>query len=91
MILHGLNKSLIELGVLIFFLVIAISSIGLSQDRYGPLKPIASAKNLTAEVQASLDLGNPEVEQTAVTITKDYPGEYNLNQVSAVYEDQQIR
>jgi transglutaminase-like putative cysteine protease len=45
-----------------------------------------SLGDITAEVEKALDLGNPNIEQTAVTIAKDYPGEYNINQVSEIYD-----
>jgi transglutaminase-like putative cysteine protease len=45
-----------------------------------------SLDEINAEVEKALDLGNPNIEQTAVTIAKDYPGEYNINQVSEIYD-----
>jgi len=68
--------------ILITFIPVCV----LAESPPGLLKPIISEENLTSELQASLDLGNYNVEQTAVTIAKDYPGEYNLNQVSEVYD-----
>jgi len=72
---------------LVLFILLSFLSINsLAQEARGPLNPTVTAKNLTTEVEASLDLGNLDVEQTAVTIAKDYPGEYNMNQVSEVYD-----
>lgn len=45
-----------------------------------------SLVNLEALAEKALDLGNANIEQTAVTIAKDYPGEYNINQVSAIFD-----
>jgi WD40 repeat protein len=45
-----------------------------------------SIDEITAEIENALDFGNPNIEQTAVTIAKDYPGEYNINQVSEIYD-----
>ncbi|HRU75724.1 MAG TPA: PQQ-binding-like beta-propeller repeat protein [Methanothrix sp.] len=55
-------------------------------NTYGPQTPTKSLDQIRAEINDSLDLGNLDVEQTAVTIAKDYPGVYNLNQVSEVYD-----
>lgn len=79
-------RSMLRLNIFIIIFLILMSASSLAEDSHGPLKTIVSTKNLTAEVQSSLDLGNSEVEQTAITIAKDYPGEYNLNQVSVVYD-----
>jgi len=69
---------------IVFLLLISIH--GLAMDVIGPLRPESSINNRMAEVASSIDIGNDEVEQTAVTIAKDYPGEYNLNQVAEVYD-----
>jgi WD40 repeat protein len=53
---------------------------------YGPETPIKSPDHLKSEIERSIDLGNSAVEQTAVIVAKDYPGDYNLNQVSEVYD-----
>lgn len=77
-------RSMLKLGSLAIILAFFfLSPTGLAEGIRGPLKSISS---VDAEIASGLDLGNPEVEQTAVTIAKDYPGEYNLNQVSKVYD-----
>jgi hypothetical protein len=38
-----------------------------------------------AEIESRLDLGHPDVMRTAVTMARDYPGEFSINQVSAIY------
>jgi WD40 repeat protein len=38
-----------------------------------------------AEIESRLDLGHPDVMRTAVTMARNYPGEFSVNQVSAVY------
>jgi WD40 repeat protein len=40
---------------------------------------------LQTMIESKLDLGNPNVEQTAVTIARDYPGEFSINQAGAIY------
>jgi len=69
--------------VIILVIFLAFSQV---QALRGPVKPITSLSNQSAEIEACLDLGNQDVEQTAVTIAKDYPGEYNINQVAEVYD-----
>lgn len=76
-------KSILKLGALAIILVFFLSPNGLAEGIIGPLNPVSS---VNAEIANILDLGNFGVEQTAVTLAKDYPGEYNLNQVSEVYD-----
>jgi hypothetical protein len=38
------------------------------------------------EIESRLDLGHPDVMRTAVTMARDYPGEFSINQVSAIYK-----
>jgi hypothetical protein len=45
----------------------------------------SSDADLQAMIENKLDLGNPNIEQTAVTMARDYPGEYSVNQVGAIY------
>jgi hypothetical protein len=52
----------------------------------GPDTSTVSIDEIKSSVADSLDLGNSNVEQTAVTIAKDYPGEYNINQVSEIFK-----
>ena len=81
------HKSMFRVKLMVVVILLFFISIsGLADETRGPLKPVASARNITAEVEANLDLGNLFVEQTAVTIAKDYPGDYNLNQISEVYD-----
>ena len=86
MIGHEGEKPMLRIKLMAVILLFFLSINSLAQEVRGPLKPTVTTKNLTTEVQASLDLGNLNVEQTAITIAKDYPGEYNLNQVSKVYD-----
>ena len=51
----------------------------------GPETSTRSLSEIESAVEGSLDLGNSNVEQTAVTIAKDYPGEYNINQVCEIF------
>jgi WD40 repeat protein len=44
-----------------------------------------SLDDIRAEVTAKLDLGNPHIADTAITMAADYPGVYNMNQVSEIY------
>jgi WD40 repeat protein len=39
-----------------------------------------------AEIESKLDLGNQYIEQTAVIMARDYPGEFNINQAGAIYD-----
>jgi WD40 repeat protein len=45
-----------------------------------------SQPNLQGAISSKLDLGDPYVEQTAVTMARDYPGEFSINQVGAIYD-----
>ncbi len=49
--------------------------------------PFASSSNadLQAVIENKLDLGNANIGQTAVTMARDYPGEFSINQVGAIY------
>jgi WD40 repeat protein len=49
-------------------------------------KPISVPSDLTTVIEEKLDLGDPYVEQTAVTMARDYPGEFSINQVGAIYD-----
>jgi hypothetical protein len=40
---------------------------------------------IKSEVAAKLDLDNPCIADTAMTMAADYPGEYSINQVSQIY------
>lgn len=80
------RMSLSNWAAIAAILIMFISINGLAASIIGPVSPFLSAKNATAEIANCLDLGNPEIEQTAMTIAKDYPGEYNINQISAVYD-----
>ena len=54
----------------------------------GPLGTVVAARSLDdirAEVTAKLDLDNPRIADTAMTMAADYPGEYSINQVSQIY------
>jgi WD40 repeat protein len=42
--------------------------------------------NLQSVIYSKLDLGDTYVEQTAVTMARDYPGEFSINQVGAIYD-----
>jgi WD40 repeat protein len=71
------------------FLVIIISLHFFNTASAGPRgieTSTVSLDEIKSSVASSLDLGNSNVEQTAVTIAKDYPGEYNINQVSEIYD-----
>lgn len=52
----------------------------------GPDTATVPLDEIKLAVTSSLDLGNSNVEQTAVTIAKDYPGEYNINQVNEIFK-----
>jgi WD40 repeat protein len=49
------------------------------------LYPAPSLDDLKEELPGKLDLLNPKIADTAMTIAANYPGEYNINQVSAIY------
>jgi WD40 repeat protein len=83
MVAYTTGRSMLKSGVTIIILAFFLSPSGLAAGIRGPLNSVSS---VDAEITSRLDLGNPEVEQTAVTIAKDYPGEYNLNQVAEVYD-----
>jgi WD40 repeat protein len=51
---------------------------------HGP-ETSSSNADLQAVIEGKLDLGNTNIEQTAVTIARDYPGEFSINQVGAIY------
>jgi uncharacterized delta-60 repeat protein len=65
-----------------FFLILAfviIFEVGCGTDN-------TQQPNLQAVIGSKLDLGDPYVEQTAVTMARDYPGEFSINQVGAIYD-----
>jgi transglutaminase-like putative cysteine protease len=68
----------------IILLILSISLISFGAA-YGPETSTRSLPEIESAVVGSLDLGNSDVEQTAVTIAKDYPGEYNINQVCEIF------
>lgn len=68
----------------LFIVSFSLAAFSISSS-FGP-ESAKSLEQLMSEINRSLDLGNTDVEQTAMTIAKDYPGEYNVNQVSAVYD-----
>jgi len=45
-----------------------------------------SVDDLRVEIPSKLDLGSPDIADTAMIIAADYPGVYNINQVSAIYK-----
>ncbi len=47
----------------------------------------ASQPGHQQEIASRLDLGDPIVMRTAVTMARDYPGEFSINQVSAIYRE----
>jgi WD40 repeat protein len=49
------------------------------------LPTTSGGPDLQDEIGNKLDLGNANIEQTAVTMARDYPGEYSVNQVGAIY------
>jgi hypothetical protein len=53
-------------------------------------KPVPGSSDLTTEIQGKLDLGNHNVEQTALILARDYPGEYNINQMAAIYDAMRV-
>ena len=73
MVQYSIARSMLRGGALVIILACFLSFNGLAENLRGPLNPVTSTKELTAQIEASLDLGNLEVEQTAVTIAKDYP------------------
>lgn len=77
---------MLKMDLVFIIMVILMPLSCLAEEIYGPLTPTQSEKNRASEVKSSLDIGNDNVEQTALMIAKDYPGEYNLNQVSEVYD-----
>jgi hypothetical protein len=46
---------------------------------------ILASYDIKSEVAAKLDLDNPYIADTAMTMAADYPGEYSINQVSQIY------
>jgi WD40 repeat protein len=50
----------------------------------GPPTSIAEPGH-QSEIHSRLDPGHPDVMRTAVTMARDYPGEFSINQVSAIY------
>ncbi|MEI6103331.1 MAG: transglutaminase domain-containing protein [Methanothrix sp.] len=44
-----------------------------------------SIDDLRVQVPSKLDLADPYIADTAMTIAADYPGEYNINQMAAIY------
>lgn len=45
-----------------------------------------SVDELQSEVLEKLELSNPYIADTAMNIASDYPGEYNINQVTEIYD-----
>jgi transglutaminase-like putative cysteine protease len=71
--------------LLIFLTALTYFSLA-STGSSGTETSTVSLDEIKSSVADSLDLGNSNVEQTAVTIAKDYPGEYNINQVSEIFK-----
>jgi|WetSurMetagenome_2_1015567.scaffolds.fasta_scaffold00750_4 WD40 repeat protein len=67
---------------MIILMIFGAISIGAA---YGPQSSIKSLPEIESEIAISLDLGNSNVEQTAVNLAKDFPGEYNINQVCEIF------
>ena len=72
------------LGLLLLLIVVSAANISLAQR--GTLTSSRYIDDIRADVDNKLDLGNSNVEQTAVTIAKDYPGENNINQVCTIFD-----
>jgi WD40 repeat protein len=70
------------LTTILLIYVFSLISIG---AEYGPATSTRSLTEIESAVAGSLDLGNSNVEQTAVTIAKDYPGEYSIDQVCEIF------
>jgi len=70
------------LTIILLIYVVSLISLG---GEYGPKTSTWSLSEIKSAVEKDLDLGNSNVEQTAVTIAKDYPGEYNMNQVCEIF------
>ena len=68
--------------VLLIFVIFISSHIATCR---GPSLELQSSDELSETIAGKLDLGNPNVEQTAVTMARDYPGEFSINQVGAIY------
>lgn len=51
----------------------------------GPDIVTPGTNELNQEIEGKLDLGDSYVEQTAVIMARDYPGEFSVNQVNAIY------
>jgi len=68
--------------IILVMLAVNLISIGAG---YGPATSTRSLTEIESAVAGSLDLGNFNVEQTALTIAKDYPGEYSIDQVCEIF------
>jgi WD40 repeat protein len=80
------RSKMLKADLFLIMIVILMQFDGFAEEIHGPLAPTQSESYRASEVKSSMDIGNDNVEQTALIIAKDYPGEYNLNQVSEVYD-----
>jgi hypothetical protein len=65
-----------RLIIIIIFLVLPISNADSNKN----------IEDIRQEVPNKLDLDNPYIADTAMTIAKDYPGAFSINQVCAIYD-----
>ena len=73
-----LSRMLLGLMILLIFSIQAC----LAQSVANELPTIDEIK---ASISGKLDIGNQYIAETAMNIAAEYPGEYNINQVSEIY------
>jgi WD40 repeat protein len=77
---HMIKNNIILLLFIVFSILVHIPS---SAARGLPTSDAEPGHQ--AEIESRLYLGHPDVMRTAVTMARDYPGEFSINQVSAIY------
>lgn len=56
-----------------------------SSDSRGPITPYQTRTSIEQDIWEKIELGNTLIEDTAMEIATEYPGEYNINQVCEIY------
>ena len=71
-------------GILVI-LLLSSAFMELASASRGSETSTRSLDSIKADVAAKLDQDDPYIADTAMTMAADYPGQYNINQVSQIY------
>ena len=67
-------------------LCVMIASICPSVAPYGPQTRMLDVAGIRAEISNRFEPNNDDIVKTAVEITKDYPGQININQINEIHK-----